>query len=232
VATLALKLFDATRAIHALTDREREWLEYACLLHDVGVHIRYERHHKHSYYLIRNGNLRGFEPTEVEVIALIARYHRRATPLRGHEGYGDLGGRRRRVVRTLAAMLRLAETLDRSHCQMITGLTLQDREEELALLLQTDGDAELELWAASRHVGPLEDVLGKPVRLEAQSHAPAAPVRETSRALRKSARERAARRIVDDVGLSEAERQKQTGPKQPIALVRARTERRAASARR
>lgn len=232
VATLALNLFDATRAIHALTDREREWLEYACLLHDVGVHIRYERHHKHSYYLIRNGNLRGFEPTEVEIIALIARYHRRATPVRGHEGYGDLGGKRRRVVRTLSAMLRLAETLDRSHCQMITGLTLQDRDDELALLLQTDGDAELEIWAASRHVAPLEDVLGKPVRLEAQSHAPSAPVRETARALRKSARERAARRIVDDVGLGEAEHRTQPGAKQPIALVRARAERRTASARR
>ncbi len=62
IARLALALFDASRSTHALTDREREWLEYAALLHDVGVHISYERHHKHSHYLICNGDLRGFEP--------------------------------------------------------------------------------------------------------------------------------------------------------------------------
>ena len=82
VARLSLGLFDQTRGVHGLTDREREWLEYAALLHDVGVHISYERHHKHSYYLIRNGDLRGFEPDEVETIALVARYHRQATPKR------------------------------------------------------------------------------------------------------------------------------------------------------
>ena len=83
-------------AIHGLTDREREWLEYAALLHDIGVHISYEGHHKHSYYLIRNGDLRGFEPDEIETIALIARYHRRATPKRRHDGFGDLPRKQRR----------------------------------------------------------------------------------------------------------------------------------------
>src|SRR6185503_1394511 len=62
VARLAVALFDQTRAIHGLTDREREWLEYAAILHDIGVHISYEGHHKHSYYLVQNGDLRGFEP--------------------------------------------------------------------------------------------------------------------------------------------------------------------------
>jgi len=82
VAHLSLSLFDQTRGVHGLTDREREWLEYAALLHDVGVHIAYDRHHKHTYYLIKNGELRGFEPDEIETVALIARYHRRATPNR------------------------------------------------------------------------------------------------------------------------------------------------------
>src|SRR6266550_6426107 len=77
VARLAIALFDQTRAIHGLTDREREWLEYAAILHDIGVHISYERHHKHSFYLIKNGDLRGFEPEEINIIALVARYHRR-----------------------------------------------------------------------------------------------------------------------------------------------------------
>ena len=69
-------------SMHGLTDREREWLEYAALLHDIGVHISYERHHKHSYYLIKNGDLRGFEPEEIDMIGLIARYHRQAPPKR------------------------------------------------------------------------------------------------------------------------------------------------------
>src|ERR1051325_2712325 len=121
VARLSLALFDQTRPIHGLTDREREWLEYAAILHDVGVHISYEQHHKHSYYLIRNGDLRGFEPDEIETIALVARYHRQATPKRKHDGFSDLKRRIRRTVRTLAAILRLAESLDRSHAQTVAG---------------------------------------------------------------------------------------------------------------
>src|SRR5437763_3391464 len=110
VARLATILFDETRAIHGLTDREREWLEYAAILHDIGVHISYERHHKHSYYLIKNGDLRGFEPEEIEAIALVARYHRQATPKRRHDGFADLPRRSRQTVRTLAALVRLAES--------------------------------------------------------------------------------------------------------------------------
>ena len=166
IAQLALQLFDATRSTHALTDREREWLEYGALLHDVGVHISYERHHKHSHYLIRNGDLRGFEPQDVETIALVARYHRRAVPARGHEGFADLPKKRRQIVRTLGAMLRLAETLDRSHSQVVTGLTLQDRDEDALLVLRTTGDAELELWAAAKSAEPFEAMLGKPLRIE------------------------------------------------------------------
>ena len=78
--------------IHGLTDREREWLEYAAILHDIGVHISYEGHHKHSYYLVKNGDLRGFEPDEIEAIALVARYHRQATPKREHDGFVDRCG--------------------------------------------------------------------------------------------------------------------------------------------
>ncbi len=166
IAKMSLALFDATRSVHVLTDREREWLEYAALLHDVGVHISYERHHKHSYYLIRNGDLRGFEPIDVETIALIARYHRRAVPERSHLAFGDLPRKRRRVVRVLSSMLRLAETLDRSHAQLVTGLSLRDRGEDMILELQTTGDAELELWAGSRHAAPFERMLGKPLHIE------------------------------------------------------------------
>src|SRR5437868_1969683 len=127
VARLAVALVDQTRAIHGLTDREREWLEFAGILHDVGVQISYERHHKHSYYLIKNGDLRGFEPDEIETIGLVARYHRQATPKRKHDGFGGLRRRTRRTVRTLAAMLRLAEDLARRHTRALTHPVLHRR---------------------------------------------------------------------------------------------------------
>jgi exopolyphosphatase/guanosine-5'-triphosphate,3'-diphosphate pyrophosphatase len=169
VARLALALFDQTRALHRLTDREREWLEYAALMHDLGVHISYPRHHRHSYYLIKNGDLRGFEPDEIEVIALVARYHRRGTPKKTHDEYAQLSPALRRVVRTLASILRVAESLDRSHAQVVSGLELHDRGEDVELQLRTLGDVELEIWAASRHLGPFEKLIQKPVRLMAAS---------------------------------------------------------------
>jgi exopolyphosphatase/guanosine-5'-triphosphate,3'-diphosphate pyrophosphatase len=167
VARLALALFDQTRGQHGLTDREREWLEYAAFMHDLGVHISYPRHHRHSYYLIKNGDLRGFEPDEIEVIALVARYHRRSTPKKTHEEYATLPPALRRTVRILAAILRVAENLDRSHAQVISALELQDRGGDVLLQLRTAGDAELEMWAAGRNVAPFEKLVRKPVRLSA-----------------------------------------------------------------
>ena len=172
VARLALAIFDQTRSVHGLSDRERDWLEYGALLHDIGVHISYERHHRHSYYLIKNGDLRGFDPEEIEIIGLIARYHRQGTPKKSHEGYGELGGAKRRTVKSLSAMLRLAEGLDRSHSQALAGIDLYPRGDDYLARLRTRGDAELELWAAHRHVAPLEDVLGKPIRFEVAADAP------------------------------------------------------------
>ena len=169
VAKLSLSLFDQTRGVHGLTDRERQWLEFAALLHDIGVHISYEKHHRHSYYLVKHGDLRGFDPQEIEVLALITRYHRRATPKKGHPGYSDLPSPLRKVVKTLAACLRLAEGLDRSHAQVIESISLHDRGRDYVLQLHTGGDAELELWAAARHVEAFEDMAGKTVRFEVAS---------------------------------------------------------------
>jgi len=166
VSQLALSIFDQTRAVHKLGDREREWLEFGALLHDAGVHISYERHHRHSYYLIKNGELRGFDPQEIEIIALLARYHRQATPKKAHDGYGVLKSVLRRTVRTLAAMLRLAEGLDRSHGQVVTALDVVPRGNGYLIRLRAAGDAELELWAAHRHGAPLEEVLERPLRFE------------------------------------------------------------------
>jgi exopolyphosphatase/guanosine-5'-triphosphate,3'-diphosphate pyrophosphatase len=166
VARLALAVFDQTRAVHALTDREREWLEYAATMHDLGVHISYARHHRHSQYLIKNGDLRGFDPSEIEVMGLVARYHRRGTPKKSHDDYAQLPAGLRRTVRVLSSILRLAEGLDRSHGQVISGIELIDRGQDMLLQLHASGDAELEVWATNRHLAPFERLVGKPVRME------------------------------------------------------------------
>jgi exopolyphosphatase/guanosine-5'-triphosphate,3'-diphosphate pyrophosphatase len=166
VARLALAIFDQTRAVHGLTDHAREWLEFAATMHDIGTHISYPRHHLHSYYLIKNGDLRGFDPEEIEIVALIARYHRRGAPKKSHEEYAGLSPSNRRAVRVLASILRVAESLDRSHAQTISGLEVRNRDDDVQLIVQTSDDAELEVWATERHLEPFAEVLGKPIRLE------------------------------------------------------------------
>jgi exopolyphosphatase/guanosine-5'-triphosphate,3'-diphosphate pyrophosphatase len=198
VAKLATSLFDQTRSVHGLTDREREWLEYAALMHDIGVHISYPRHHKHSYYLIKNGDLRGFEPSEIEFMALVARYHRSNTPKKSHEGIRDLKGNDRRMVRMLAALLRLAEGLERSHQQVISKLELHDRRKDYLLNVRTDGDAELELWAAHRQRAPLEALLGKPLYISADGTRYAEQSHESTPVSRQAVRGGRHRRVRKD----------------------------------
>ncbi|HTV03063.1 MAG TPA: Ppx/GppA phosphatase family protein [Luteitalea sp.] len=167
VAALSLKLFDQTQSVHHLSDRERELLEFGALLHDVGMHISHKSHHKHSYYLIQHGGLRGLSPEEIEVVALVARYHRRGKPKKSHEAYAELRSLTRRTVRTLTAIVGVAEGLDRSHSQVVKDVTLVDQGAEAVLRVDLVGDAELELWATQHHLAPFEALLGKPVRLEA-----------------------------------------------------------------
>jgi exopolyphosphatase/guanosine-5'-triphosphate,3'-diphosphate pyrophosphatase len=166
VARLSLSLFDATQSAHQLGPREREWLEYAALLHDIGTHISYERHHKHSQYLILHGDLRGFAPDEISVMSLIARYHRQSTPKKSHAEFSALDQGQKRVVRLLGAILRLAEGLDRSHTQAVRAVDVSETAEGLRVRLRTGDDPELELWAAQRHAAPLAALLDRPLRFE------------------------------------------------------------------
>jgi exopolyphosphatase / guanosine-5'-triphosphate,3'-diphosphate pyrophosphatase len=223
VARLAIAIFEQTRSVHGLTDREREWLEYAALLHDIGVHISYEGHHKHSYYLIKHGDLRGFEPDEVETIALVARYHRRATPSGHQRRFADFPRKRRRTIRTLAAILRLAESLDRSHAQSLSGIELHDRGEDALLQVRTSGDAELELWAATRHAAPFERVLGKPLRVEISGHSHAQQSDDVARVPRKVVRRRRHRRVRENdaigAAVQVADRQRPSGVRHRMELV-------------
>ena len=187
VRRLSLSLFDQTQPAHGLGAREREWLDHAALLHDIGVHISYGRHHKHSYYLIKNGDLRGFEPEEVEAIALVARHHRRGLPKKSRGGYASLPARHRRTVRTLAAMLRLAEGLDRSHAQSVGSVEIVPGLRDYLLRLSPAGDTELELWAAQRSVAPLEAILGRIIRFEVDSDATRASLRSSRQRRRPAA---------------------------------------------
>jgi exopolyphosphatase/guanosine-5'-triphosphate,3'-diphosphate pyrophosphatase len=182
VVRLSLSIFDQTRAIHGLEDRAREWLEFAALVHDIGGHISYTGHHKHTDYLVRHGDLRGFEPAEIQVIALIARFHRKAAPGKSHAAFASLPPALRRVVRVASAILRVAECLDRSHAQIVRRVKWRRAGDSATLLLRTTSEAELEVWAARRQIEPLQRALGTRVQVEAGDtdgrnahHAPSPP---------------------------------------------------------
>ncbi len=165
VAELATALFDQTQPLHNLGDHEREWLEYAALLHDVGYLINSRQHHKHAYYLIKNSDLSGLTADEIEMIANIARYHRRALPQSKHESLKSVPSRSRKTLDMLSALLRIADGLDRSHFSVIQALevTLGN---PVTIRLRTSGDPELEVWAARTRADLFEKVFKRPVKFE------------------------------------------------------------------
>ena len=120
----AIALFDATEALHRLGVEDRTLLEAAALLHDVGAFVSTNAHHKHSWYLIRESDIPGIDRHQRELVALVARYHRRSQPSRRHAAFAELSASDRERVRRLAALLRLADGLDRSHRNKIESLTL------------------------------------------------------------------------------------------------------------
>jgi exopolyphosphatase/guanosine-5'-triphosphate,3'-diphosphate pyrophosphatase len=151
VAALALGMFDelAALGLHDGDPRERELLWAACMLHDIGMSIDYDDHHKHSRYLILNGGLPGFTPVETAIIAQAARYHRKGMPVAGPLaalfGEGDI----ERLDRC-ATLLRLAEDLERSRDQLVRGTSLELSDGEVELRLIADGESAVPRWAAGR----------------------------------------------------------------------------------
>jgi exopolyphosphatase/guanosine-5'-triphosphate,3'-diphosphate pyrophosphatase len=122
VARLSVALFDALREPFEIPSAGRDILEAAALLHDVGYLVNHAKHHKHAYHLIMHGDLRGFSPGDVELIANVARYHRRAMPKKSHENFARLDRPDRELVRQLSGILRVADGLDRTHAQAIERL--------------------------------------------------------------------------------------------------------------
>ncbi len=157
VARLATSLFDQTKILHQLGEQEREWLEYAAILHDVGYVINSRQHHKHAYYLITNSDLAGFTSEEVEVIANVARYHRRAHPGSQHDAFQALPMANQQKVKVLSALLRMADGLDRSHFSVIRDLNVQIGK-VVTMTLNVSGDSEFEVWTAHNRADLFENI--------------------------------------------------------------------------
>jgi exopolyphosphatase/guanosine-5'-triphosphate,3'-diphosphate pyrophosphatase len=174
VQRLALRLFDAIGARLGCTPAERQTLADAALLHDVGYHINYDRHHKHSYHLILHAELLGITPDEQVVIANVARYHRGAPPKKKHRNYSGLDkDLRDRIVR-LSAILRVADGLDRGHVGAVGELGLRYLKRAIRITPRPARGAtqlRLELWGAHRKSHLLAALAGVPVEIVAEDGA-------------------------------------------------------------
>lgn len=151
VAKLALDMFDALAALglHDGDPVERELLWAACMLHDIGMSIDYDDHHKHSRYLILNGGLPGFSPVETAIVAQAARYHRKGMPSPGPLAPLFGPGDAERLDRC-ATLLRLAEDLERSRDQLVRATAIDLAGDEVRLRLIAEGDSAVPRWAARR----------------------------------------------------------------------------------
>jgi exopolyphosphatase/guanosine-5'-triphosphate,3'-diphosphate pyrophosphatase len=164
-ARLAVRLFDVTASLHGLGAREREWLEYAALLHDVGYSIHYRGHHKHAYYLITHAVLDAFDQREIEIIAHVARYHRGSPPKAGHPTLAPLKPWQRRTIGKLAALLRLADSLDRTHASRVDEIYCAIRGRKVTLEVLSRYAVDLELADARGRARFFERVFDCSLRL-------------------------------------------------------------------
>jgi exopolyphosphatase/guanosine-5'-triphosphate,3'-diphosphate pyrophosphatase len=163
---LALQIFDASRDLHGLDDDHREILEAGGLLCNVGLFISHSGHHKHSYYVIRNSErLTGFTDHEVELIAQVARYHRKSAPKPDHPEFAGLRPADQKVVRTLAGILRVAVALDRTSSAVVRSVSCERQANRITLVLDTEGaDASAELYTAESRKSLLEQAFGTTVK--------------------------------------------------------------------
>jgi len=179
IVKLSLSLFDQWKEL-GLHDygRARELLEYAALLHDCGFFISHTDHQQHSYYLIRNSELLGFNDREVEIMACLALYHRKSIPRSKHPQFARLDAKTKRVVRVLSCALRLAEAMDRGHLMLINAVDCRkaSRPDRMVMTLDAAADAQLEVWAVQGQAPAFEKTfdLKLEVRLRGDMQGPPA----------------------------------------------------------
>lgn len=142
-AKLSLQLFDTLAETHGFGPKERQMLEYAALLHDIGRVISYQGHHKHGWYIIRNSNLIGFRAREIDMLAAVTVYHRGKSPKKKDIYLQGLGRKRRQVVRVLSGILRIADSLDRQHNQTVRSIRGECPDRESAVIILTSAEPAL-----------------------------------------------------------------------------------------
>jgi exopolyphosphatase / guanosine-5'-triphosphate,3'-diphosphate pyrophosphatase len=168
VAELSLKIFDSTNSLHKLGYKVREYLEAAAILHESGCFVSHSQHHRHSYYLIRNSELLGFTENEKEIIANVARYHRKSHPKDKHPDFAKLNEEDKSVVRNLSSILRIADGLDRTHKKAVNNISIISNDSIIKIILKpnNNADLELELWGAENKKGLFEETFGVNVEFE------------------------------------------------------------------
>jgi exopolyphosphatase/guanosine-5'-triphosphate,3'-diphosphate pyrophosphatase len=158
-------MFDDLMPLHGMGDKERELLEAAALLHDVGYHIAADQHHKHSEYIIRNCVMPGFTSDETVLLSSVARYHRKSHPKKKHPVFAAMTSAEQNMVGVLASILRIAEGLDRRQQSVVHGLEVRITEAGLEICLRVLGEMpDVELWSAERRTGLMEEIFRRPVR--------------------------------------------------------------------
>ncbi len=165
VARLCRDLFDQLQEPFELPAQEKILLEIAAWLHEAGTLVNYEKHHHHSYHLIVHGNIRGLTPRQREIIAQVARYHRKAEPKKKHAAFARLGPEDQDTVRRLSALLRLADGLDRSHTRQIQEVHCQLNGKTMRLSIHSETYPEIDIWGASQKGTLFEKVFEKDLEL-------------------------------------------------------------------
>lgn len=165
VTRLALELVDALAPPFSLGEKERQMLEAAGLLHDVGYFISYAGHHKHTYHLVRHADLFGFTPREREIIAHVARYHRKALPKKKHETFIRLAPPDRLLVRRLGGILRLADGLDRRRNSLVAALDCSLSPSTFMVRLVSEHDVSVELFGGKTKGDLFEAAFGRKLLL-------------------------------------------------------------------
>ena len=165
VSRMALTLFDELATLHQLPAAARPYLEVAALLHDIGHAVNYQKHHKHTQYLIQNSDLPGITEKERTIIALIARFHRRSKPDVGHELMQPLTPAEFRLVRKCATLLRVADSLDRSHHQPVKSFTAQVKGRQVILNVKARASVDLEVWDLQHELDLFREVFGKSLQV-------------------------------------------------------------------